>query len=70
MAQNRQIIALNKRIVEIKRLLRQNDYKRNKYIDGELSEAEYAPIREQYRLWRAEINALEEEIAVLKLSEV
>lgn len=41
------------------------DYQAIKYAEGEMSESEYAPIREQRRAWRAEINALEAEIKAL-----
>ena len=46
--------------------LQKTDYMAIKYAEGELSTAEYAAVREQRRAWRAEINALEAEIATLK----
>ena len=55
-----------KRISELKCLLMSTDYKALKYAEGEISTAEYAPIREQRKAWRVEINALEAEIATLK----
>lgn len=46
--------------------LSSTDYKAIKFAEGELTEAEYAPTREERRKWRAEINALEAEINALK----
>ena len=48
--------------------LHNSDYKAIKYAEGELTEEEYAPIREQRRAWRDEINALRAEIAEIKAS--
>ena len=42
--------------------LKDTDYKAIKFAEGELSEAEYAPIRELRRQWRVEINRLEKEL--------
>ena len=42
-------------------VLRQTDYKAIKFAEGELSESEYAPIREQRRQCRNAINMLEME---------
>lgn len=61
-------IALYERINDIKLKLKQTDYKRSKFIDGDLTEEEWAPIREQCKAWRAEINALEAEIADLRVT--
>ena len=47
------------RISELKRLLAESDYKAIKYAEGEITEEEYAPIKEQRRAWRVEINELE-----------
>lgn len=55
-------IANNKRIIELKELLNNSDYKAIKYAEGELSNEEYAPIREERKLWRAEINQLQQEL--------
>lgn len=63
---HRQIITLKKQILGFKRNLRQTDYKAIKFAEGELTEAEYAPIREQRKVWRNEINALEAEIKRLR----
>ena len=46
-------------IEEYKELLRQTDYKAIKFAEGELTEEEYAPTRQQRREWRAIINQLE-----------
>ena len=45
--------------------LSRTDYKAIKFAEGELSAEEYAPIREKRRMWRAEINRLEAELANL-----
>lgn len=50
------------RIEELVCLLASSDYKAIKYAEGELTEEEYAPIRELRRSYRAEINQLEEKI--------
>ena len=47
------------RIVELKELLANSDYKAIKFAEGELSEEEYAPTREQRKQYRQEINELE-----------
>lgn len=46
------------RITELKNKLFNTDYQAIKFAEGELSEEEYAPIREQRRNWRKEINEL------------
>ena len=50
------------RIAELKDFLASSDYKLFKYQDGDLTEEEYAPIRQQRHAWRVEINQLEAEI--------
>lgn len=60
------IFKLEMRIGGLKSNLRATDYKAIKYAEGELSAEEYAETREQRRAWRAEINALEEEIKAIK----
>ncbi|MBR3680625.1 MAG: hypothetical protein IKL79_01315 [Clostridia bacterium] len=55
-----------KRINDLKGKLHSTDYQAIKYAEGELTETEYTPIREQRRSWRAEINALEAEIEAMK----
>ena len=47
------------RIMELKSLLCKSDYKAIKFSDGALTEEEYAPIREQRKKWRNEINEIE-----------
>ena len=54
------------RIFALKNNLRKTDYKAIKYAEGELSAEEYAETLAQRRAWRAEINALEEEIKAIK----
>lgn len=49
------------RISELKKNLYDTDYKAIKYAEGELTAEEYAPIKEQRRAWRQEINELETE---------
>jgi len=47
------------RIAELKRYLSDTDYQAIKFAEGELPEEEYAPIREDRKAWRAEINEKE-----------
>ena len=47
------------KIIELKQLLADTDYKAIKFSEGELTEEEYAPIRAQRKQWREEINRLE-----------
>ena len=49
------------RMRTIKHLLSTSDYKAIKYAEGELSEEEYAPIREERQALRDEYNRIEEE---------
>ena len=60
---------LGYKIIELKRKLRETDYKAIKYAEGELSAEEYAETKAQRKAWRAEINRLEVEIEVLKAEE-
>lgn len=60
------IFKLQIRIRNLKSNLCATDYKAIKYAEGELSAEEYAETRKQRRAWRAEINALEEEINAIK----
>ena len=46
----------------LKNNLTKTDYKLFKYMEGELTAEEYAPVREQRKQWRAKINALEIEL--------
>ena len=58
------------KIGTLKSKLQATDYKAIKYAEGELSAEEYAETLEQRRAWRADINALEEEIKAIKEGEV
>ena len=49
-------------IYELKAQLATTDYKALKYIEGEISEEDYAETRELRKALRAEINQLEEQI--------
>lgn len=60
---------LGYKIIELKRKLRETDYKAIKYAEDELSAEEYAETKAQRRAWRAEINQLEAEIINLKAQE-
>lgn len=46
-----------------KQKLDQTDYQAIKYAEGRLTDEEYAEAKAQRETWRAEINALEEELA-------
>ncbi len=47
------------RILELKKLLRESDYKAIKYAEGVISPSDYAPIKAKREMWRKEINDLE-----------
>ena len=47
----------------MKSLLKATDYQAIKYVEGFISETDYAPIKAQRQAWRDEINALEAELA-------
>lgn len=51
---------------KFKEKLAETDYKAIKFAEGELTEEEYAPTREERRAWRDEINRLEAELVELK----
>ena len=53
---------LKVKIVSLKNRLKATDYQAIKHAEGELSSEEYAPIREQRRQCRAEINELEAQL--------
>lgn len=61
-----QICILRNRINTVKMKLSATDYQAIKYAEGELTEEEYAPIKEQRKAWRTEINALETELETLQ----
>lgn len=46
----------------LKQLLANSDYKAIKHSECEISEVEYAPIRQRRQLWRDRINKLEDEL--------
>ena len=52
-------------IAALKQLLTQTDYQAIKHSEGEISEEEYAPIREKRKAWRERINELEAALAAL-----
>lgn len=52
-------IAAEARIGELKRLLRESDYKAIKYAEGVLTAEEYAPVKAERQVYRKEINELE-----------
>lgn len=52
------------RILELKRKLAASDYKAIKFAEGEISEIDYQPIREERKAWREEINILEAELSI------
>lgn len=45
-----------------KQLLTDSDYKCLKYAEGALTDAEYAPVKEQRQKWRNEIEAYQREL--------
>ena len=47
------------RIVELKQLLEDTDYKALKYAEGAISAIDYLPIQRERQAWRDEINDLE-----------
>lgn len=47
------------RIIELKTLLKDSDYKAIKYAEGAISESEYMLTKAQRQAWRDEINTLE-----------
>lgn len=63
---DKQIIEIKNSINILKQNLSNTDYLAIKYSEGELSEEEYLPIREERRNWRKQINELEEEINSIK----
>lgn len=54
------------RITELKNKLEATDYQAMKYMEGWLSEVEYAAVKAQRQIWRNEINQLESEIIALE----
>jgi hypothetical protein len=60
------ILEKGEQIIQLKGKLHNTDYKAIKFAEGELTEAEYAPVREQRKAWRNQINALRSEIEILR----
>ena len=56
---NISIMKINAQINTLKEQLAETDYKALKFIDGEFTEKEYAPIREERKNYRIKINELE-----------
>ena len=56
---NISIMEINVQINALKEQLAETDYKALKFIDGEFTEEEYAPIREERKNYRIKINELE-----------
>lgn len=54
------------RIRYLKDKLASTDYKALKFAEGELTVSEYAPVKEERKKLRAEINALETKINALR----
>ena len=57
---------LYKKIALLKSKLKSTDYIAIKYAEGEITISEYSATKEKRRKWRAEINALETEITLLR----
>ena len=58
-----EIDEIQRKISEAKAKLAETDYQAIKYVEGFISETDYAPIKAQRQAWRDEINALEAELA-------
>lgn len=56
---NTKVLEANKRIEELKTLLKDTDYQAIKYAEGELTATEFAPMKQQRKAWREEIRELE-----------
>lgn len=68
MTENKDYLIFKKRgrINELKQKLRNTDYQAIKYAEGALTFAEFAETMKIRQEWRAEINALETELNVLR----
>lgn len=53
-------------VLSAKKKLADSDYKAIKFAEGEISSADYAPIREERRALRAQIRAYETELTMLE----
>lgn len=49
-------------IARLKQLLSSSDWQQHKWLDGELTDEQYASIKAQRHAWRVEINQLEAEL--------
>ena len=58
-----EIREIQDKIANAKSKLVETDYQAIKYVEGFISETDYAPIKAQRQAWRDEINALEAELA-------
>lgn len=54
------------RMQELKQKLAETDFQAIKYAEGEMTEEEYEPIKQQRKVWRKEYNELEREIKELE----
>ena len=57
---------IKSKIMSVLNKLSATDYQAIKFAEGELTAEEFAPIKEQRKAWRAEINQLEKELESLK----
>lgn len=55
--------AILAKIAQLKALLEQTDYEAIKYAEGQLSESEYAEMKQQRKEYRDKINKLEESLS-------
>lgn len=53
-------------IIALKQLLTVSDYQALKYAEGQLSDEEYGPIRNERQSYRDKINVLEKELEELQ----
>lgn len=57
---------IKSKIMSVLNKLSATDYQAIKFAEGELTAEEFAPIKEQRKAWRAEINQLEKELEGLE----
>ena len=62
MQNNMQRLNIENEILILKQKLFDTDYQAIKYAEGQFSEEEYAPIKQQRQAWRNKINELEAEL--------
>ena len=53
---------LNTELIQLRHKLSETDYLAIKFAEGEMTEEEFAPHREERRNWRARINEIEKEL--------